>query len=246
MSGYTPAEMARLFSKIERELASFADTARVLERLVQTAVDTVPGAEHAGISFGKDGHFATTAATAEIVAQVDAVQYRLGSGPCVDAIVDDTLFNVHDLRVDPRWPQFGAEAYERTGIVSLLALRMFLENDQGSVAGLNLYSSRAEAFDETGETMATLLATHGALAVSNAAAREKATNLMIALKNGREIGVAMGVLMKTYVITRDEAFDLLRIASQNTHRKLSAIATEVADTGELPMPSSRSDEAGPK
>jgi hypothetical protein len=35
-------------------------------------------------------------------------------------------------------------------------------------------------------------------------------------------------------VTREQAFDLLRIASQRTHRKLSAIATEIADTGAVP------------
>jgi AmiR/NasT family two-component response regulator len=57
---------------------------------------------------------------------------------------------------------------------------------------------------------------------------------MTALQTSREIGIAMGVLMQKYKITRDEAFSLLRMASQALHRKLALIAVEVAETGELP------------
>ena len=70
--------------------------------------------------------------------------------------------------------------------------------------------------------MAHLLATHGALAVSRVIAREKATNLARAVTTNREIGMAMGVLMTTYKVTEDQAFDLLRIASQGSHRKMNA------------------------
>ena len=47
---------------------------------------------------------------------------------------------------------------------------------------------------------------------------------------------AIGVLMSVHKVTRQQAFDLLRIASQQTHRKLVDIATEVGDTGSLSLP----------
>ena len=43
--------------------------------------------------------------------------------------------------------------------------------------------------------------------------------------------------MHQHKITQQQAFDLLRIASQHTHRKLVDIATEVAETGTLELPS---------
>jgi hypothetical protein len=116
----------------------------------------------------------------------------------------------------------------------MLSFRMYLEQDAELVAGLNLYSREPAAFADTSEAIGMLLATHGALAVSNAAAREKANNLLVALKTNRDIGVAIGVLMHRYKITRDEAFNLLRMASQGLHRKLADIAMTVAETGELP------------
>jgi AmiR/NasT family two-component response regulator len=44
----------------------------------------------------------------------------------------------------------------------------------------------------------------------------------------------MGIIMASYKVTREQAFDLLRLASQKSHRKVAEIAAEVADTGALP------------
>jgi DNA-binding response OmpR family regulator len=65
-------------------------------------------------------------------------------------------------------------------------------------------------------------------------AENRATNLQIALASNRQIGAAMGIMMAQSRITEDEAFDLLRKASQNQHRKLRDVADEVMLTGRLP------------
>jgi hypothetical protein len=232
---YSVADLATVFAKVERELAA-ADGASAIDVLVRSGVDMVPGAQMAGVTLGRGGRFTTEGATDPAVSTADEVQYDLQSGPCVDAIVEDTTFNVADLRSDGRWPVFGHEAYERTGIVSMLSFRLFFETDEDLVAGVNFYSREPGAFDGTSEAVGLLLATHGALAVAQTMARHKADNLLVALKNSREIGVAMGVLIERYKITRDEAFSLLRIASQHRHRKLADIASDVAETGEFVVP----------
>jgi hypothetical protein len=153
----------------------------------------------------------------------------------VDAILAENLFNVGDLRADERWPDFGRRAAEETGVLSMLSFRLFFE-DAGSAdlaAGLNLYASKPEAFDEIDETVLGLIATHGALAVSAAQQRRRADGLSTALQSNRDIGAAMGVLMARLLVTREQAFDLMRIASQRTNRKLRDIALEVLDRGTL-------------
>jgi hypothetical protein len=237
---FSPTELAAMFAKVERELA-LARARDALDVLVKSAVEMVPGAQMAGVSLGRGGRFSTPAATDDTVRTVDALQYAQGSGPCVDAIVQDTTFNAADLRTDRRWPQFGQAAYEQTGIVSMLSFRMFFEVHDELLAGLNLYSREVNAFGATSEAVGMLLATHGALAVAETAEREKADNLVIALKTSREIGIATGILMQKYLVSRDEAFNLLRMASQRLHRKLADIAAEVAETGELPEPPGRRD-----
>ena len=69
--------------------------------------------------------------------------------------------------------------------------------------------------------------------LSEQLASRQAGNLSQALQSNREIGVAMGILMNQHRFTRQEAFDVLRVASQNSNRKLADIAVEVADTGTL-------------
>ncbi len=57
---------------------------------------------------------------------------------------------------------------------------------------------------------------------------------MKALGSNREIGMAMGVLMARRHVTRDEAFAMLRRSSQDSNRKVTEVAADVVDTGELP------------
>ena len=65
--------------------------------------------------------------------------------------------------------------------------------------------------------------------------REKVANLEVALETNRRISVAIGIIMTRALVTEDEAFDLLRRASQRSHRKLREIAEQVVSTGEVPI-----------
>lgn len=69
-----------------------------------------------------------------------------------------------------------------------------------------------------------------------AAERRTSANLQIALKSNREIGKAIGILMWSHKLTNEQAFDLLRVVSQHTHRKLRDVASEVCATGTLDVP----------
>lgn len=66
------------------------------------------------------------------------------------------------------------------------------------------------------------------------AADETNANLQSALASNRRIGTAVGILMAHRRITDSSAFELLRLVSQSTHRKLREIAEDVILTGTLP------------
>lgn len=70
-------------------------------------------------------------------------------------------------------------------------------------------------------------------------ARDMAANLNLALASSREIGQAIGILMSSRKVTSQQGFDLLRMASQRTHRKLHKVATEVCETGMIELPTPR-------
>jgi AmiR/NasT family two-component response regulator len=65
-------------------------------------------------------------------------------------------------------------------------------------------------------------------------ADSEAAHLRRALEHSRDIGAAVGVLMALKKVTRDEAFDLLRRASQDQNRKVSDLALDVLSEGQLP------------
>ena len=134
---------------------------------------------------------------------------------------------------DPRWDQWGKRVKDEVGVNSVLSQRLLLQNQNGVVAGLNIYSDSPNAFDRAAVGIALILATHGGMVLSERLASQRAENLSKALQSNREIGVAMGILMNQHQFTRQESFDVLRVASQNSNRKLADIAVEVADTGAL-------------
>jgi hypothetical protein len=151
----------------------------------------------------------------------------------MDTAPDDMVYVTGDVASDNRWGSWGRRVHDEFGLVSVLSQRLTLLDDSGAVAALNVYSADRDAFDDHAVGMALVMATHGSLLVTAALARSRAMNLTQALESNREIGVAMGVLMHRHRITRVEAFEALRAASQDSNRKLSAVAREVADTGTL-------------
>ena len=64
--------------------------------------------------------------------------------------------------------------------------------------------------------------------------REKVANLEIALESNRRIAMAIGIIMARELVTEDQAFALLREASQHSHCKLRVVAEQIVTTGELP------------
>jgi hypothetical protein len=204
-----------------------------LQRLVSVAADRVPGTRWASVSLLRSGRFTTPAATDEAAVRADHLQYEIGSGPCVDAALDDSVYVTGDVTSGTRWTAWGERAAAEVGVRSVFAQRLHLLDDSTFIASLNIYSDQRAAFDDHAVGMGLVLATHAALILSETIASDRADNLARALESNREIGVAMGVLMHQHRITREQAFDLLRVASQDTNRKLADVAADVAVTGEL-------------
>lgn len=64
-------------------------------------------------------------------------------------------------------------------------------------------------------------------------AERSIASLEVALVTARRIGAAIGVLMATLKVPEQDAFNLLKKASQTRHRKLRDIADDVVRTGVL-------------
>lgn len=241
--------LAATFSDLGRQVET-SSTRSTLQAIVEMAAERLPAAA-ASVTTVRRGRFATSASTDDRARGADGLQYRLGSGPCVDAIRENAIFSCGDLAQDERWPEFGPQVVVDYGFCSLLAYRLSFDSaddDDEMVAALNVYGDAPGAFDEADQALGLLLSTHAAIALVAATERDRSEQLRQALDSNRDIGVAMGVLMTRHQVTREQAFDLLRISSQETNRKLRLVAQDVAETGTLmvhhhprPQPSS----AGP-
>lgn len=238
---YDLVEIAAAMSSLSRRVAGDGADRASLDELVRVAAERVPGACWVSVSMVRSGRFRTAASTAEEAVRADVLQYDMGSGPGVDAVLTGSLYVTGDVSTDPRWPQWGRRANIEVGVNSVLSQRLHLQDDGGVVAGLNIYSDASRAFDRAAVGVALILATHGAMVLSEQLASQQAGTLGRALQSNREIGVAMGILMSQHRFTRQEAFDVLRVASQNSNRKLADIAVEVADTGTLTIDHSSRD-----
>jgi GAF domain-containing protein len=225
---------ANEFAALARELAQQPTVQATLQAIVDYAVKTIDGADDAGLTVRrKDDKYATVASTGKLALAVDAIQYQVEEGPCLDALNDHHVFRTDDLSSDPRWPIFGHLAVENTEVMSMVSHHLFIEEDN-SLASLNLYSRRPAAFADLDLAVLDELAAHCAIALASASARQSNEHLREALESSRDIGAAMGILMATKLLTKDQAFDLLRIESQHSHRKLRDVALDVTETGVLP------------
>lgn len=228
-------DLVDLMLRSTKDGAADLGAREMMESLVARAADVVDGTQWASVTLVRSGTPKTLTSSDPAAAQVDAIQYEIGSGPCLDAILDDHVYLTGDVANDERWPSFGQRAAEEVGLRSVLAFRLVLLNEAREIAGLNLYSSEPDAFGEAAVRQGTMLATQCSLLVSAHLASDEADNLARAMASNRDIGVAMGVLMARHGVTRDQAFALLRMASQDLNRKVADIAVEVADSGVLPL-----------
>lgn len=189
----------------------------------------------ASVTVLRNGTFRTIASSSPTAEAVDQLQYELGTGPCVDAVLEDTMYLTGDITAEERWRPLGERLHAAHGVRSVLAFRLHLLDETSTIAGLNFFSDRTDAFTPEDVERGRVLATHCALLVSAALAQDRVSNLTKALQSNREIGVAVGVLIARHQLTRDQAFDILRLASQRTNRRISDIAQEVSETGIHPF-----------
>jgi AmiR/NasT family two-component response regulator len=95
-------------------------------------------------------------------------------------------------------------------------------DDHGAVAGLRVVGPRQPVEQ-----------TYAELAARIAHLEAQVDTLQQALKTNRRIGAAIGVLMAVRKVTYDNAFLLLKSASQTSNVKLRDVAEDVLLTGTL-------------
>jgi hypothetical protein len=231
-----PGPLGLQFAALTRALLDTTPTVGgVLKEIVETARQVVPGADLVSVTLREpDGTFHTPVETDAIAVELDRLQYESRHGPCVEAARPDgpAIGGSADLANDPRWPVFGPGAAAH-GFHSVLATALLPDARPPRLSGaLNIYSRRRGGFDSAAIDIALLLATHGSLALAHtrdvAAAALETAHLRKAIDSRDVIGQAKGILMLRRGVTAEEAFGILRRASQELNIKLADLARTIA------------------
>ncbi|HEX3540810.1 MAG TPA: GAF and ANTAR domain-containing protein [Acidimicrobiales bacterium] len=216
-----------------QELARVLFAGRTAEATLHDVADlaqrTIPGCDAASVTIIEGGKPRTTVSTAEIAVEVDRHQYAADEGPCLEAVRSDQVIRVDSYDGESRWPAF-LPAVVKSGVKSSLSLPLVAVDE--AVGALNLYSSTVEAFVDA-EPVGIVFAGQAAITLANASAYHKAAdlarNLALALEHRDIIGQAKGILMAQDGVSSEEAFDILRRASQRSNRKVYDLAEEIVN-----------------
>ncbi|SFN15184.1 GAF domain-containing protein [Pseudonocardia ammonioxydans] len=227
-------DMAEMFARMARELESATDPSDTRDVITRSAVETVPGCDHAGISLiQRNGRVVTAAATDPVVTRIDAIQYELQEGPGLGAIADHAVYTIDDVaEVSTKWPEFTRRAAQEFGVASMLSFRLFSSGQ--TVGALNLYGRHPHAFTDGSRAMGAILAAHAALSMVAANEHDEAVNLGKSLVSSRQIGTAIGIVMVRQGLDQETAFAFLVDASQRANKKLRELADVIVEAGDIP------------
>ncbi len=227
---------AQALSALSQFVISKVSLGETLLRVSQITTDALPAAEMAGITLlGDDGKPTTGIFTDPEAPEIDAAQYSSGRGPCLDSWRLRKVVRIDDMDHAEAYPEF-AGAARAHGIQSTLSLPLAAGDE--SAGALNLYSRTARGFTDSDERSGTLLASAAAIVLLNASAYWQAAQLneqlIQAMQSRAVIEQAKGILMaRSPHLDADDAFDLLRKASQRENVKLREVAQRIVDRRQI-------------
>jgi GAF domain-containing protein len=244
MAGETGDESPEDFRDLHNALVNTESIGQFLGEMAVMAARLVGGDLSCAMTIRSRGRPMTVACTDPVAEKVDAVQYELDHGPCLQAMRDGHMVKIDDTAIEDtadttRWPEFERRAAAQ-GIRSCLALPLTSEGSR--VGALNLYARRASAFGAGHVRRAAAFAENasGALTLAIRLASHAALieQLQSSLASRTVIDQALGVVMARERCTQARAFAILRTASQNSNVKLRDIATAIVTSvsGEPPQP----------
>ena len=219
----------RQLADAARELQGKTGTQETLDTAVAVATEIIDDCDFVGISVVHKHGIDTPAASDELLAKIDGMQFELGEGPCLDALRTHETVHSPDLAHDERWPMWGAKVVEEIGVACSVSYRLF--TTEHSLGALNLYSRRMNAFTSDDIYHGLALAAHVAVALAGA---QNAEHLERAVTSRTVIGQAEGILMERFNISGEQAFAVLRRVSSHSNVKLNVVAQQLVDSRETP------------
>ncbi len=158
-------------------------------------------------------------------------------------MTEDEIVHTGRLSQEERWPDFSRRAHRETGTESVLALRLFTEED--TMGALNLYSSQPDAFGEGDIAIGSAFAAHGAVAMANARKKE---SLQDTLDSRVIVEQAKGKLSAVRGVSMDAAFELLRDHARSSNQTIRSVAQGVIEDPDFvlkPEPTATTESGAP-
>ncbi|GGQ71595.1 GAF and ANTAR domain-containing protein [Couchioplanes azureus] len=235
MTHAEPMDPNEAFAELGHIRLAELDIDALLDKIAQLTKRTVPGACEVSVTLvrGADAHSA--AFTGELARDLDEFQYQHGQGPCLEASVTTASLSVPDTGSEDRWPDWARTAKE-AGAYSSLSIGLPV---QEKVTGaLNVYATKAHAFDDDAVALAQTFAGFAAVALANAHLYDTqatlAGHMQKAMESRAVIEQAKGIIMGQRRCTAAEAFAILDKLSQDANRKLRDVATALVDKAAEP------------
>jgi transcriptional regulator with GAF, ATPase, and Fis domain len=214
-----------VFSGLAKLVYAGDDYDKVFAALCDAAPRLVNGCDHASLMVRRGTSFDTAASSDDIAREIDHLEREIGDGPCVDAIVDEAYQLDADVQTHSQWPRLAERVRQETPVRGMAGFRIMVDGDK--VGALNIFSDTPGALTVTSADQGTLLAAFASVTLSALQHKEQATTLREGLDSNREIGKAVGLLMAAHKVDDEEAFAILRRASQDMNMKLVEVAREV-------------------
>lgn len=259
-------ELLHSVAALSRMLLKGETLGSTLDRIARLAAELLPQADAATITVSDAGGTARTASSSEepeaalrapgegsepalkapgkvTIAELDAEQNRLDEGPCLAAMRDRQTVQIDSIHTETRWQGFCRVALA-AGIESVLAVPLGDESVEAPRGAINFFARTAHVFTEGDRSAANRFSAQAGVAAANAAAFADlqadrallARRLEDALHSRAVIDQAVGILMERERLGPEEAFQMLRSASQKLNVKLRMIATEIVESAAGPRP----------
>lgn len=218
-------EVTGALESLVASLDSNGNLQTLLQHVCAHVLQVVPETDMASVTLVRDEQPETAACTDDRVYHLDADQYLIGNGPCLEAAATGQIVRVHVEQAPQRWPRFHASAAE-AGVGSYLSAPLTVDSTHSG--SINLYSEQSHGYAQTDGTLLELYLTAvaGALRATSRerAAHELVAQLREALTSRATIDQAKGILMGAHRISAEQAFEILVARSQQENRKLRDLA----------------------
>jgi len=221
------ARLANVLTELAIALLIDRSLTADLERLSRVACRLVPDCSGASVSMLVDGEPSTVAVTDRVALQLDLAQYENDEGPCVAALTGETI-RIGYVPTDERFPHFAVGAADQR-VLSVLSTPAI---DHGTVVGsLNIYSRQENAFDQSDQDTAAVIAAEIANALMKSSVLATARNIRDQLQEQHDestlVARAEGVLIAIQDCSAAQASDLIRNAANDNNEPLIDTAERI-------------------